>query len=287
VTKRVCYSLTPIGSGSAHSSASSASKFSSCSNTSDMFREFFAFFQCLLGEIVFERNLSLPQLAAELAALHNRSLSVIQMDLLKKWLAFAPGQHAVESALEETFYEDFVMADHDNSRSDGLSDEFVVRAHYILSSWPADEAIQLLITEMTSDGSSNNTGKQLQIFECFFKLIDSTTNPDLFEMIQQDNFVAIKCVHYLKQLGYTLSQENFTGADKLAFLKRLWQQHANNGKGLEVMAYICLGYEIAAPQIWNGILKQMVNLKMVSFGFYPSNCELWVFFPFSSSNCRH
>jgi kinetochore-associated protein 1 len=205
-----------------------------------------------------------PQLAAELATLHNRDLSVIQMALLKKWLAFAPNSHAVEAALEETFYEDFVMTDPDTSRGDGLSDEFVVRAHYILSSWTSEDAIELLISEMTSDGSSNNTGKQLQIFECFIKLIDGSTNPDLFEMIQQDNFVTIKCVHYLKQLGYTLSQENFTGADKLVFLKRLWQQHASNGKGLEVMAYICLGFEIYVPQIWNGILKQMVNLKMVS-----------------------
>jgi kinetochore-associated protein 1 len=65
-------------------------------------------------------------------------------------------------------------------------------------------------------------------------------------------------------LGYTLSQEQFSGLDKLSFLKRLWQQHANNGKALEVMAYICLGFEVYVPQIWNGILKQMVSLNMVS-----------------------
>lgn len=56
--------------------------------------------------------------------------------------------------------------------------------------------------------------------------------------------------------------------DKLTILKKVWSSHAKIPKALEVITYICIGYDFYVPQIWNGVLKQMVGLNMVYFNFY-------------------
>lgn len=80
----------------------------------------------------------------------------------------------------------------------------------------------------------------------------------------------IKSCYYLKQFGLNLKPDKFNDLDKVELLKKLWVSHYNNSKGLEVMSFICLGFNIHLPQIWNGILKQMVALKMVSFKLFHS-----------------
>lgn len=59
--------------------------------------------------------------------------------------------------------------------------------------------------------------------------------------------------------------DKFKAVDKVSILKKIWTSHNSNPIALEAMCYICLGYDIHLPQIWNGVLKQMVALNMVSF----------------------
>lgn len=84
-------------------------------------------------------------------------------------------------------------------------------------------------------------------------------------IVSQKQYVILKCVHYLKQLGYNITVEKFAEYDKLNILKKIWQTHANNSLALEAISYICMGHKIFIPTIWNGVLKQMVNLNMVKF----------------------
>lgn len=82
-------------------------------------------------------------------------------------------------------------------------------------------------------------------------------------VVNQEQYVVLKCVHYLKQLGYKFSIHKFMEYDKLTILKKVWASHAKVPKALEVITYICIGYDIYVPQIWNGVLKQMTALNMV------------------------
>lgn len=104
----------------------------------------------------------------------------------------------------------------------------------------------------------------MQVFECLIKLIDET-DVKYSEFVRQSQFIALKCVHNLKQLGFNVPVEKFENYEKVAILKKIWQAHSNTPKGLEAMAYICIGYNIYLPMIWNGILKQMVALHMVTY----------------------
>lgn len=57
--------------------------------------------------------------------------------------------------------------------------------------------------------------------------------------------------------------EKFVDYNKIDILKKLWKSHADNSSTLEVIANICLGFNIYLPSIWNGILKRMTMFKML------------------------
>lgn len=140
------------------------------------------------------------------------------------------------------------------------------RAYYILSSWDSKASVDFLIIQVfcgEEGESSVNTGRQLQVFDCLIKLVNEDTDVTFLELISTPQYIALKCVHYLKLFGFKFTIEKFHGYDKLKILKQIWSKHANNAKALEVIYYICIGYNIYEPIIWNNLLKQMVNLQMI------------------------
>lgn len=137
------------------------------------------------------------------------------------------------------------------------------RAYYILKSWDPLDASQFIINNIfTGNGESMNTSRQLQLFECLIKLANNDMNPSFLEFVEESKYIALKCVHHLKPFGYMLSIEKFQSYDKIKILKQIWSSHASNSKALNVITYICLGYDIYEPKIWNNVLKQMVALHM-------------------------
>jgi kinetochore-associated protein 1 len=207
------------------------------------------------------------KLCGELADLHNIELLSIQNKLLRNWLAFADTSISHENQCgDETVYEDFMgngaaAADEGDTH---VSDENVIRAYYILNSWNNDAALDFLASELNSSAASAEN--QMQLYECFAKLMNESSM-SYMEMVDADNYLLTRVCHYLKCLGISIKPEKFQSEDKVELLKKIWTSHYNNTKGLEVMALICLSYNVHIPQIWNGVLKQMVVHKMVSFKY--------------------
>jgi kinetochore-associated protein 1 len=202
------------------------------------------------------------KIAREIADLHSLEIHVLQMDLLNKWLSLSisEGEGENGNAMEETFYEDFLQ----NAMETGEpADEFIVCAHYILNGWDKATATSFLVGHLFPTEGVPSTAKQIQIYECFSKLLsgDCDMYSDIFN---QQQYLLLRTVHYLKQLGYKFSIEKFSsdGVNKMDVLKNVWQNHAANAKGLEVICYICIGYDIWSSKLWNGVLKQMVRQNM-------------------------
>ncbi|XP_017073334.2 uncharacterized protein LOC108109368 [Drosophila eugracilis] len=204
-------------------------------------------------------------LVAEIAKLHDLCLPTIQYRLLQKWLSLTMEPAADGTILEETFMEEQNWPEQTNG-ADGTNSqdasENVNRAFYILSSWPKAEAVKFLVG-LIFKGGSVNTSTQLQMYECYSKLNDGSNS--FTNTVSQRQFISIKCVHELKTLGYKTNLEKFSDnhCNKIDILKMIWQRNAQNPLSLEVMANICLGFDIHLPQIWNGILKRMVLFHMV------------------------
>uniref|UniRef100_A0AAG5DMB2 RZZ complex subunit KNTC1/ROD C-terminal domain-containing protein n=1 Tax=Anopheles atroparvus TaxID=41427 RepID=A0AAG5DMB2_ANOAO len=225
--------------------------------------------RALYSESCFQK-VKVNELAAVIGQLHDLDVEAIQLALLQKWLTMFGGPgvgDGFEGMMEETLYEDHNVSD--ASQEDETSvHECMARASYILSSWERSKSVEFLVAQLNSsvDAStgSSEIGKQLQIYQCFSKLVDDNCT-SYQEFFTQNRYVALKCVHLMKSLGmHHLSIGKFEAADKMALLKMLWQSHATNPKGLEVLSLICIGYGIYAPQVWNGILKQMARLGLVA-----------------------
>lgn len=200
-------------------------------------------------------------LCEELTELHGLDLLSLQHNLLNKWLAFAGNTSCEEADANETVYEDFISSQPVDSENIEDSDVNVARAHYILSNWNNVQAMEYLSGELGT--CTSNTDNQLQLYECFAKL-NNNKSASYVDLINPNDYFLIKSCHYLKQLGLHYRPEAFKIVDKVELLKKVWSSYYNNSKGLEVMSFICLGFDIHLPQIWNGILKQMVAQKMVS-----------------------
>lgn len=98
------------------------------------------------------------------------------------------------------------------------------------------------------------------MYECCLKLYNGS---NMFgNLLDQRNYITIKCVHELKKLGYNLSLEKFNESNKIDVLKTVWQKNSNNAQSLQVLADICLGFDINMSKIWNGILKRMIMFNM-------------------------
>uniref|UniRef100_A0A1A9US66 Uncharacterized protein n=1 Tax=Glossina austeni TaxID=7395 RepID=A0A1A9US66_GLOAU len=206
-------------------------------------------------------KLDINTLVKEIAELHDIKVEKIQFKLLQKWLSFTSDLAASENTLlDETLYEDQNIVGTAGVEDVSTAAENVKRANYILASWPKDVAVQFLIGHMYPPEGMTNTSKQLQIYECYFKLYDGST--DLNNILDQQQYITVKCVHELKKLGYNSSLEKFKQSDKIDILKIIWQSNANNPHALQLLANICLGFDIHIDKIWNGILKGMVKSSM-------------------------
>lgn len=98
------------------------------------------------------------------------------------------------------------------------------------------------------------------MYECYLKLYDGRCS--FSDLLDQREYITTKCVHELKKLGYNLSLEKFNESNKIDVLKTIWQKNSNNGHSLQVLADICLGFDIHMSKIWNGILKRMILFNM-------------------------
>lgn len=95
------------------------------------------------------------------------------------------------------------------------------------------------------------------------KMNTEDSDANYVELFTRDQYLAIKSTHLLKQLGYNMPVAKFAAYDKRTILRKVWQAHAAKPLALELIAIVCQGYGIHMPQIWNGVLKQMVALNMV------------------------
>jgi kinetochore-associated protein 1 len=204
-------------------------------------------------------------LCKEVAFLYNIDLMAVQVKLLKTLLAFADisSDEDVGNA-NETVYEDFLGAGNAaTNEQSGVSEENVVRALYILGSWSSSEtSLDFIASELSSDRV--HTENQLQLFECFAKLVNES-NKSYLELVNTDKYLLVRVCHFLKTIGYNYKPATFKDCDKVDLLKKIWTNHYSNPKALEVMSLICIGFNVHLPQIWNGLLKQMVTQKMVSY----------------------
>lgn len=210
--------------------------------------------------ILQDQKININRLNEEIALLHNLDFDRIQKKLLEKWLGLNSRSRNSGVSGESTVFEETVSV----GTEDEMSDESIIRAFFILKSWDTTKAMTYLMFYIL-DRQGVNTGKELQLVECYTILSNNNGEVDEDdELISQEYYNILKCVHNLTQLGYKINNEKFKSIEKLVLIKDIWKKHANDTRGLELIVYICLGFEIYESQVWNGVLKQMVAKDMIT-----------------------
>lgn len=209
-----------------------------------------------------DNKVNINHVAEEIANLHKIDCYSLQANLLRKWLSFST-EETVDDC-DQTYIDELntTMLGTDTS---SVCEESVARAYYILRSWTTLQSTNFLISHVSNMEDSDNTSsaRQLQAMECLIRLVDEATDDIFIDMVSTPQYIALKCVHNLKPFGFKFTIEKFQSYDKLKILKQLWAAHSNVAKALEVISYICIGYNIYEPIIWDNLLKQMANLHMV------------------------
>lgn len=206
-------------------------------------------------ESIFDnQKIAINTVVQEICTLFNTNFEQLQVYLLERWLKVKFDQR--RSLMDDT------RNGHDDAGG-GISDENVKRAYFILKDWEPERAIRFTAIQILDQDSDHNTGKKLQLIECFTKLLKNVGDSHYEELITQEHYNVYKCVHHLQQLGYKFDEKKFESADKLSVLKKIWSKHAQEPTGIELLCFICLAYNINEAQVWNGILTQMVKHDMI------------------------
>lgn len=214
-----------------------------------------------LYDYISESKIDINKVAEEIALLHGEDFYKIQVGLLESWLSF--NTQITNQTLEDTLCENLDDSI-DKSNDDTVDSDYVQKAYYILRSWDTQRSVEFLASYAfaSEDETSLNTGRQLQLMNCLMKFVNEDMESSFVDLVSQPQYIALKCVHHLNSLGFKLSIRKFMTYDKVKILKQVWSSSASNPKALEVITFICVGYDIYEPIIWNGLLKQMVNLHM-------------------------
>lgn len=211
--------------------------------------------------ILHDQKININRLNEEIAKLYKLDFDRIQTKLVEKWLGLEHSDRRSCASDSTIFEETTVNGNEDDFGS--VSDENIVRAYFVLKSWDTTKAMNFLMYHILERRASKNTGKELQLVECYTKLDNNDHGDTLDELISPEYYNVLKCVHHMSQLGYKINKEKFQTIEKLALLKELWKKHADDTRGLELIVFICLGFEIYEPQVWNGVLKQMISKDMI------------------------
>lgn len=212
--------------------------------------------------ILHDQKININRLNEEIATLHQIDFDRVQTKLVKSWLGLENGDRR-SCASESTIFEESTVNGVNEDDFGSVSDENIVRAYFILKSWDTTKAMNFLMFHILDRQTTKSTGKELQLVECYTKLSNNDHGDSFDELISPEYYNVLKCVHHMSQLGYKINKEKFKTVEKLALLKEIWKKFADDTRGLELIVFICLGFEIYEPQVWNGVLKQMIAKDMI------------------------
>ncbi|GAB0092349.1 kinetochore-associated protein 1 [Sergentomyia squamirostris] len=197
----------------------------------------------------------------EIAELHKLDLTVIQENLLIKWLSVNVDTNETcpdDTLVLDNMHDESIVGAEKNTNEEDV-DACVKRAQCILLSWPIEKAVQFLI--QISHQNPQNCESELKIYDWVIGFHDDDAK-EWKSVIADKNYVQVKVISDLKKLGMTLPPERYNAYDKVTLLKKIWQTNGNNPTAAHAMALICLEFNINEPRIWDQILKRMVHFGM-------------------------
>ncbi|KAG7480993.1 hypothetical protein MATL_G00062040 [Megalops atlanticus] len=200
--------------------------------------------------------------AKEIAGINSVELSKVRDMLLEKWLC-----KTGPSAVTEMNFK--------GCATDIQEDPDLMRVVYLLQMYPMDFSARLLSTILTADKwPLNRSGPRLTFLHrsrallCLSHIADPPTLETLLHIDRTKVQDHLKCYIYLSQLEalnipYTV--ESFLSSPKEGLIKGLWKNHSHEPQAVSLVADLSLEYQVFDPQLWNGVLQNLLGFSMISY----------------------
>uniref|UniRef100_A0A1A8M8V5 Kinetochore associated 1 n=2 Tax=Nothobranchius pienaari TaxID=704102 RepID=A0A1A8M8V5_9TELE len=197
----------------------------------------------------------------EIASINNVDLVKIRCILLEKWICKTGPAVTKELGNQDCF-------------TDIEEDPDLMRVVYILQSCPVEDAVHLLKPVLTAETWPLSTsGPRLTFCHrtrallCLVRLADAETLEAQLQIPRNKSEYYLKCYIFVSQLEvlnipYTL--QSFLSSPKEGLVKGLWKNHSHEPQAVQLVADLCLEYQVYDPQLWNSLLQKLLSFNLIS-----------------------
>uniref|UniRef100_A0A8D3CAN9 Kinetochore associated 1 n=1 Tax=Scophthalmus maximus TaxID=52904 RepID=A0A8D3CAN9_SCOMX len=101
---------------------------------------------------------------------------------------------------------------------------------------------------------------------CLVRLVDADTLEAGLQIPRTKIQYFLKCYIFVSQLEalnipYTL--QSFLSSPKEGLVKGLWKNHSHEPQAVQLVADLCLEYQVYDPQLWNSLLQKLLSFNLV------------------------
>ncbi|XP_070712166.1 kinetochore-associated protein 1-like [Pempheris klunzingeri] len=196
----------------------------------------------------------------EIATINNVDLLKIRNMMLEKWICKTGpavtkdiGNYECVSNIEE--------------------DADLMRVVYMLQSCPTDDAVRLLSPILSADTWPFNTsGPRLTFCHrtrallCLVRLADAATLEAKLQIPRTKIQYYLKCYIFVSQLevlNIPHTVQSFLSSPKEGLIKGLWKNHSHEPQAVQLVADLCLEYQVYDPQLWNSLLQKLLGFNLI------------------------
>ncbi|XP_068422638.1 kinetochore-associated protein 1 isoform X2 [Clinocottus analis] len=197
----------------------------------------------------------------EIATINNVDLLKIRNMMLEKWICKTGpavtkdiGNRDCVSNIEE--------------------DPDLMRVVYMLQSYPMEDAVRLLnpilsakIWPLSTSGPRLTFCHQTRALLCLVRLADSATLEAQLQIPKTKIQYYLKCyifVSQLEALNIPYTVQSFLSSPKEGLVKGLWKNHSHEPQAVQLVADLCLEYQVYDPQLWNSLLQKLLAFNLIS-----------------------
>ncbi|XP_056274414.1 kinetochore-associated protein 1 isoform X3 [Pseudoliparis swirei] len=197
----------------------------------------------------------------EIAAINNVDLLYIRNMMLEKWICKTGpavtkdiGNHDCVSNIEE--------------------DPDLMRVVYMLQSCPMEDAVRLLnpilsakTWPLSTSGPRLTFCHQTRALICLVRLADSATLEAKLQIPKTKIQYYLKCyvfVSQLEALNIPYTVQSFLSSPKEGLVKGLWKNHSHELQAVQLVADLCLEYQVYDHQLWNSLLQKLLAFNLIS-----------------------
>ncbi|KAM9858247.1 kinetochore-associated protein 1 [Aulostomus maculatus] len=197
----------------------------------------------------------------EIATINNVDLLKIRNMMLEKWIC----KTGLAVAKDITYQE---------CVSNIKEDPDLMRVVYMLQSCPTDDVVRLLnpilsaeTWPLSSSGPRLTFCHRTRVLLCLIRLADAATLETHLQIPRTKFQYYLKCyifVSQLEALNIPYTVQSFLNSPKEGLVKGLWKNHSHEPQAVQLVADLCLEYQVYDPQLWNSLLQKLLSFNLIN-----------------------